>query len=101
MRNLVIVIIAALIAWFTYTQLKVQKKPDNVVTKYAQGLKSSGEKAEEAKDTANLVIIRSAINQFRGAQGRYPDSMEELLSKGFIDRVPKDVVYDKETGEIK
>jgi hypothetical protein len=104
MRNLIIVIIIAIIAWFTYTWAKDQKKQnihDNAIVKYTDGLKSSEEKAEEAKDTANLAIVRSAISQFHGSQGRYPDSLEELVSKGFLDRLPKGITYDKETGEVK
>jgi hypothetical protein len=101
MKNIIIALIAVLIAWFAYTQIKDQKKPDNTATKYAEGLKSSEEKAKDAADTANLAIIRSAITQFRGSQGRYPDSLQELISKGYIDRVPDSIIYDKETGEVK
>jgi hypothetical protein len=104
MKNLLIVIIIAIIAWFTYSWAKDQKKQnihDNAIVKYTDGLKSSEEKADEAKDTANLAIVRSAITQFRGSQGRYPDSLQELISKGYVDRVPQGIIYDKETGEAK
>jgi len=102
MRNLVIAIIIALIAWLAYSQFKGQNKPENSpIVKYAGGLKSSEDKAAEAKDTANLAIIRTAITQFHGSQGRYPDSLQELISKGYVDRVPQGISYDKETGEAK
>jgi len=102
MRNLVIAVIIALIAWLVYSQFKGLNKPENSpVVKYAAGLKSSEDKAADAKDTANLAIITSAITQFRGSQGRYPDSLQELVTKGYMDRVPDGVLYDKETGEAK
>jgi hypothetical protein len=101
MRNLIIAVIIALIAWLAYSQFKGQNKPENSpIVKYAEGLKSSEDKAAGAKDTANLAIIRSAISQFRGSQGRYPDSLQELVSKGYMDRVPDGISYDKESGEV-
>lgn len=102
MQKIIVIIIVLIACWFGYQQFKgTEKKPDNMVTKYAEGLKSSEEKAEEAKDTANLAIIRSAIISFKGSQGRYPADLEELRSKGYIDRIPEGILYDKETGEIK
>lgn len=101
MKNIIIVLVIALLAWATISFFKPEKKPDNAVVKYAEGLKSSEEKAKEAKDTANLAIIQSAISQFRGSQGRYPDSLQELADKGFIQNVPQGISYDKETGEAK
>lgn len=101
MKKLLILIIAGITGWFIYTRVKDQKKPDNMVTQYADTLKSSSDKAEDAKDLANLAVIRSAISRFRGSQGRYPDSLDELKSKGYVDRVPQGIAYDKETGEVK
>ncbi len=102
MKNILIAIIVLLLAWFAYTQMKGQKKPEsNAVTRYAEGLKSSEDKAKEAAGTANLAIVRAAIVQFKGSQGRYPDSLQELVSKGYVDRVPEVVSYDKDTGEVK
>ena len=102
MKNLVIAVIIALIAWLAYSQFKGQNKPENSpVVKYAEGLKSSEDKAVEAKGTANLAIIRSAIAQFRGSQGRYPESLQELQEKGYLDRVPDGISYDKGTGEAE
>lgn len=101
MKNLVIVIIIALVGWFIYTQFKTEKKPDNTVTQYTENLKTSRDKADEAKDIANTAIVKSAIDQFRGTQGRYPDNLEELVTKGFISKVPQGIQYDKATGEVK
>jgi predicted negative regulator of RcsB-dependent stress response len=101
MKNLIIAVIVALLAWFAWSSLKEGKKSDNAIVKYGEGLKSSEEKAKEAAATADLAIIRSAIIQFKGSQGRYPDSLEELKTKGYIDRVPEGVSYDGGTGEVK
>jgi hypothetical protein len=102
MRNIVIVIIVVLIAWVAYTNYMPKEKPKNVVTDYAANLKTSGDKALEAKGTVNLAMLRSAITQFHGSQGRYPDSLQELVAKGFLDRIPAgDYKYDRNTGELK
>ncbi len=102
MRNIVIVIIVVLIAWVAYTNYMPKEKPKNAVTDYAANLKSSEEKAEAAKTLANTVIIKNAISSFRNSQNRYPDSLQELVTKGFLDRIPSgDYKYDKNTGELK
>jgi competence protein ComGC len=102
MRNLIIVLIVVLIAWFSFKSFMPQKKEQNAVTQYADNLKQDEEKAEAAKDTVNLTVVRSAINSFHGSQGRFPDDLQELVSKGYLDRVPAgNYSYDKETGEVK
>jgi predicted negative regulator of RcsB-dependent stress response len=102
MNKIIIVIVIAIGAWFAYEQFKAaEKKPDNAVTKYADTLKTDRDKAEEAKDTANLAVLRSAVIQFHGSQGRYPESLQELITKGYVDRVDQNIQYNKETGEIK
>ena len=101
MKNLAIAAVIGLLIWAAISFFKTEKKPDNALIKYTEGLKSSEEKAAEAKDIANLAIIRSAISQFRGSEGRYPDSLQELVSKNFMDRVPQGINYDKETGTVE
>jgi general secretion pathway protein G len=48
-------------------------------------------KAKEAVLSESLYGIRSAIDQFNADQGKYPDSLEELVSKGYFSKtLPKD-----------
>lgn len=102
MRNIVIIIMIALISWFLYTKYAPKEKEKNAAVEYVNNLKTSQDKAVEAKDTVNLTMLRSAITQFRGSQGRYPDSLQELVEKGFLSRIPSgDFKYDKNTGEIR
>ncbi len=46
-----------------------------------------------ARETAlrqQLVEVRGALDQFRADRGLYPDSMEELVSRGYLPRAPSD-----------
>lgn len=48
-------------------------------------------KAKESVLSESLYGIRSAIDQFYADQGKYPDSLDELVSKGYFSRsLPKD-----------
>ncbi len=48
-------------------------------------------KAREAVLSESLYGLRSAIDQFYADQGKYPDSLEELVSKGYFNRsLPND-----------
>ncbi len=38
----------------------------------------------------NVATIRDAIDKFFGDQGKYPDSLDELVSKRYLRQVPLD-----------
>jgi general secretion pathway protein G len=42
----------------------------------------------------NLHVTRVAIDQFYGDQGRYPDSLQELVDKHYLRALPFDPVTD-------
>jgi general secretion pathway protein G len=42
----------------------------------------------------NLHVTRVAIDQFYGDQGRYPDSLQELVDKHYLRSLPFDPVAD-------
>ena len=46
--------------------------------------------AKEAALKENLFILRDVIDQFYADNTKYPDSLNELVEKGYIRRVPKD-----------
>jgi type VI protein secretion system component VasK len=102
MRNLIIIAAVIIAAWFIYSNYMPKEKPNNVVTQYADNLKTSVDKAEDAKKTANLAIVRDAITQFKSSENRNPESLQELVQKGFLSSIPSgNYDYDKNTGEIK
>jgi len=47
-------------------------------------------KAREAVLRENLYSIRSSIDQFYADQGKYPDSLEDLVGKKYLKDLPKD-----------
>jgi len=47
-------------------------------------------KAREAVLRENLYIFRSTIDQFYADQGKYPESLQELVGKGYLGDIPKD-----------
>lgn len=51
---------------------------------------SSLDKAKEAVLRQDLVIMRSAIDQFYSDTGKYPIDLEELVDKHYLRKVPID-----------
>lgn len=43
---------------------------------------------------ANLSMLRAAIDAFHGDQGRYPDSLDELVQRRYLRRIPVDPVTE-------
>nr|WP_244848109.1 prepilin-type N-terminal cleavage/methylation domain-containing protein [Caballeronia sp. SL2Y3] len=51
--------------------------------------------ADKAKETVlheNLAAMRDSIDHFRADQGRYPQSLDELVQKHYLREVPLDPV---------
>lgn len=47
-------------------------------------------KAREAVLKENLYSINSTIDQFYADQGKFPDSLQELVDKKYLREIPKD-----------
>lgn len=47
-------------------------------------------KANEAVLRENLYTFRSTIDQYYADQGKFPDSLEDLKTKGYLREIPKD-----------
>ena len=47
-------------------------------------------KAREAVLRENLYSFRSTIDQFFADQGKFPDSLQELVDKKYLREIPKD-----------
>ncbi|WP_211091374.1 type II secretion system protein [Pseudothauera rhizosphaerae] len=58
---------------------------------------SSMEKAQETALRENLRQVREAIDKHVGDTGRYPDTLGDLVSKGYLRRPPVDPITDSET----
>ena len=54
--------------------------------------RQSTKKAREAVLKQDLWIMRDVIDQFYTDKGRYPTSLEELVTEGYIRKVPMDPI---------
>ncbi len=54
----------------------------------------STDKAREAVLKQNLMQMRDAIDKFYGDRGRYPDALDDLVSKKYLRRIPPDPITD-------
>jgi prepilin-type N-terminal cleavage/methylation domain-containing protein len=52
----------------------------------------SVQKARENTLRSSLQVMRDAIDKFAGDQGRYPDSMNELVTRRYLRAIPKDPI---------
>jgi general secretion pathway protein G len=48
--------------------------------------------AREASLKTSLNVMRDAIDKYMGDRGRYPDSLDELVKKGYMRAIPDDPV---------
>src|SRR6188472_2664292 len=54
--------------------------------------RNSVQYAKEAALRSNLFIMREAIDQYYADKGKYPDSLETLVSERYLRAVPKDPI---------
>jgi general secretion pathway protein G len=54
----------------------------------------STDRAKEAVLKEDLAQMRSAIDKYYGDRGRYPDSLDDLVEKKYLRRVPADPITD-------
>ena len=50
----------------------------------------STDRAKEAVLKQNLAQMRDSIDKYYGDRGRYPDALEELVSKKYLRKIPPD-----------
>ena len=50
--------------------------------------------AKEAVLSENLHLVRETIDKFYGDTGRYPESLEELVSERYLRSLPRDPITD-------
>jgi general secretion pathway protein G len=72
-------------------------------------MRTAPQRARESALREDLFTLRSCLDQFHADRGRYPTSLDELVSMGYLRSVPEDpvthskdtwvVVYEQTTGE--
>lgn len=55
---------------------------------------NSVERARETTLRSSLVTMRDAIDKFLGDQGRYPESLNELVDKRYLRALPVDPITE-------
>lgn len=53
---------------------------------------SSVEKSREAVLHQNLALMREALDKYYGDNGRYPDALQDLVSKKYLRSLPVDPI---------
>jgi general secretion pathway protein G len=53
------------------------------------------DRAREATLRASLKVMREAIDKFYGDQGRWPESLDELVARDYLKAVPLDPITDR------
>lgn len=61
---------------------------------------NSLDKAREATLRQSLATMRDAIDKFRGDNGRYPGSLDELVSRKYLRAIPPDPITGSASGWI-
>ena len=72
-------------------------------------MKTAPQRAREAALKEDLFTLRSCLDQFHADRGRYPASLDEIVSMGYLRGAPVDpmthskdtwvLVYEQPTGE--
>lgn len=52
------------------------------------------ERAKEATLKEDLFVIRNSIDKFYGDQNQFPESLEELVEKKYISKIPMDPITE-------
>jgi len=76
--------------------------PMNVVQKYGEVM---GGALKKAKAMDSLLYMKNKINTFQIQEGRYPYSLNELIEKNYLEKLPEppkgmSFHYDVSTGKI-
>jgi len=53
--------------------------------------------AKEAALKSDLMLMRDAIDQYYADKGKYPESLDALVSEGYLRTIPKDPFTDSTT----
>jgi general secretion pathway protein G len=60
----------------------------------------SVDKSKETILRDNLSILRESLDKYYGDLGKYPDSLEDLVSKKYLRGIPRDPITDSNSSWI-
>lgn len=61
---------------------------------------NSVSKAEEAVLKENLALTREALDKYHADTGRYPDALDDLVSKKYLRKLPFDPVAESDSAWV-
>ena len=95
---LVAVLIVGGIGYYLWNQTPDVPK-EATLDGYAHSLQRDEQKAQAAASTANLDVLRVAIEKYRSMKGSNPSSLQDLVPE-YIDHIPGGVQYDPASGTV-
>ena len=100
-------IICCLVLLFLFTSCGKKKDaesltPMNAASKYGEVMGRALKKSSAMQD---ILYLKNKINTFQIQEGRFPNSLEEIKEKRYIDKLPDPpagmkFVYDSTTGKV-
>lgn len=78
----------------------------NPLTAPVDYLGAVGKAKKTAEKTADSAALTQALQQFISAEGRKPKDLQELVTEGYLDRVPQaprgmQFFYDPQSGQLR
>jgi general secretion pathway protein G len=55
---------------------------------------SSVDRSKEAVLRSDLATMRDAIDKYHGDRGKYPDALQDLVTKGYLRALPRDPITE-------
>jgi general secretion pathway protein G len=55
---------------------------------------SSVDRSRETVLRSDLATMRDAIDKYHGDRGKYPDKLEDLVTKGYLRALPRDPITE-------
>ncbi|MFA5779858.1 MAG: hypothetical protein WC947_06950 [Elusimicrobiota bacterium] len=99
-KKAVIVLIVAVVGIYFATDYF--KKQARLSEKVTQTIKTPTDRASEIARSANLKILNDAIRNYKYEKGKFPETLDKMVSSGYIDRIPEGKwEYDILTGEVR
>ncbi|MGC8977042.1 MAG: hypothetical protein ACP5OB_05400 [Candidatus Ratteibacteria bacterium] len=103
MKNIILVFILPIFILSGCSKKKKEElTPLNAPLKYGETI---GRAMKKAKAMDSVLYLKNKINTFQIQEGRYPNSLDELVQKGYIDKLPSppegmQFFYNPKTGEV-
>ncbi len=96
-------LILLLVFTFSCNKKKEELTPLNAPMKYGETM---GKAIKKAKAMDEILYLKNKINTFQIQEGRYPNSLEELVEKGYIEKLPEPpegmkFYYNPKTGNVE